>query len=34
MGKSIVPLLKKYLAETRDPEIRQRLEEIIKTLGG
>jgi len=34
MGKSIVPLLKKYLAETRDPEIRQRLQEIIKTLGG
>ena len=34
MGKSIVPLLKKYLAETRDPEIRQRLQEIIKALGG
>jgi len=34
MGKSIAGLLKKYLAETRDPEIRQRLQEIIKILGG
>lgn len=34
MGKNIAELLKKYLAETRDPEIRQRLEQIIKALGG
>lgn len=34
MGKNIAGLLKKYLAETRDPEIRQRLGEIIKALGG
>lgn len=33
MGKSIAPILKKHL-NNRDPEIRQRLEEIIKTLGG
>jgi len=34
MGKGIVPLLKKYLAETRDPEIRQRIQNILEQLGG
>jgi hypothetical protein len=33
MGKSIVPLLKKYLAETRDPEIRQRIQAVLEQLG-
>lgn len=33
MGKSVVPILKKHL-NNPDPEIRQRLQEIIKALGG
>jgi hypothetical protein len=33
MGKGIVPLLKKYLS-TSDPEVRQRIEEVIERLGG
>lgn len=33
MGKGIVPLLRKYL-NTSDPEVRQRIEDIIDRLGG
>jgi len=33
MGKGVVPMLKKYLT-TSDPEVRQRIEEIIERLGG
>jgi hypothetical protein len=33
MGPTIVPLLRKYL-DTKDPEVRQRVEDIIEKLGG
>jgi len=33
MGKGIVPMLRKHLAAT-DPEVRQRVEDIIERLGG
>jgi len=33
MGKGIVPMLRKYLT-TSDPEVRQRIEDIIDRLGG
>jgi len=33
MGKGIVPMLSKYLG-TSDPEVRQRIEDIIEKLGG
>jgi hypothetical protein len=33
MGKGIIPMLRKYLT-TSDPEVRQRIEDIIERLGG
>jgi len=33
MGKGIVPLLRKYVG-TSDPEVRQRIEDVIEKLGG
>jgi len=33
MGKGIIPMLRKYL-DTSDPEVRQRIEDIIERLGG
>ena len=33
MGKGIIPMLRKYIT-TSDPEVRQRIEDIIERLGG
>ena len=33
MGKGIIPMLRKYLT-TSDPEVRQRIEDVIERLGG
>jgi HEAT repeat protein len=33
LGDGIIPVLKKRLQEARDPEVRQRIEEVIEKLG-
>jgi len=33
MGKGIVPILQKHLSAS-DPEVRQRIEDVIEKLGG